>query len=255
MTGHDLKAWIQTWHPEEKAFEWDRVGLQIGSLNQKISKLMITLDVTIDVVNQAIQAGANFILSHHPLLFKPLTNINLDQSNGRLIKMLMDHQITVYSAHTNYDVSETGMNQVLAETLDLEGIQVLEDDPERPMGRMGSLKKPLDVEAFIDYVKKTLNLDFVKMIGTRSKPIQKVAISGGSGSHHYMAAKKKKADVYLTGDITYHTALDMINAKMFTLDIGHFTEHLFKDRLKEALENQFNIMIEISIEDNPYIIK
>lgn len=253
MTGHDLKAYINQFHPEKNAFEWDHVGLQIGSLNQKITKLMITLDVTLEVVNQAIKEGANTILSHHPLFFNPMQTINTDIVKGKLIKLLLDHKIMVYSAHTNYDVSPTGMNQVLAETLLLDDIKVLDEDDIRPMGRIGKLSVPMNLGDFIDYIKAQLNLNNVSLIGSRTKPIQTVAISGGSGSHHYMAAKKKKADVYLTGDITYHVALDMIDAKMFAIDIGHFAEHLFKQSLKEDLEAHGFISVVLSKEISPYL--
>jgi len=252
MNGHDIKAYIQKNHPEETAFDWDHVGLQVGSLNQKITKIMITLDVTKDVVNQAIKENANFILSHHPLLFNPIHTLNLDASKGQLIQKLMDHKITVYSAHTNYDVSSSGMNQVLSDLLGLENSTVLEDDLIRPMGRIGTLKKPLELKDFISFVKKTFNLPYALLIGEKDRLIQKVAVSGGSGSHHYMAAKKKNADIYLTGDITYHTALDMKEVGLLGLDIGHFSESLFKPMLKKAFEALWEIPVLLSKEDSPY---
>jgi len=252
MNGHDIKAYIQKNHPEETAFDWDHVGLQVGSLNQKITKIMITLDVTKDVVNQAIKENANFILSHHPLLFNPIHTLNLDASKGQLIKSLIDHKITVYSAHTNYDISPSGMNQILSDLLGLENSTVLEDDLIRPMGRIGTLKTPLELKDFIELVKEKFELPYVLLIGEKDRLIQKVAVSGGSGSHHYMAAKKKHADIYLTGDITYHTALDIIDVGLLALDIGHFVENHFKTILKKEFEEQFNVPTVLSNEKTPY---
>jgi dinuclear metal center YbgI/SA1388 family protein len=253
MNGHDIKAYIQKNHPEETAFDWDHVGLQVGSLNQKITKIMITLDVTKAVVDQAIKENANFILSHHPLLFNSLQTINLDASKGQLIQKLINHKITVYSAHTNYDISPTGINQVLSDLLGLENSMILEDDLIRPMGRIGTLKTPLELKDFIKLVKETFNLPYALLIGETDRLIQKVAVSGGSGSHHYMAAKKKHADIYLTGDITYHTALEMKEVGILGLDIGHFVESLFKNALKSELEEKWDIPILTSFEQSPYL--
>lgn len=105
--------------PIEKAYSWDNVGLQIGSANQKASKIMITLDVLESVVDEAIAKNVDVIIAHHPLLFKPLKQINFDTPEGRVITKLIRHNITVYASHTNLDVVKGGVNDMLAEQLEI----------------------------------------------------------------------------------------------------------------------------------------
>jgi GTP cyclohydrolase I len=258
MTGHDIVAFFKTHYPETTAYEWDHVGLQVGRLNQKINGILIALDVTDAVIEEAIQKNCNTILSHHPFLFHPLKKINLDTSKGALIEKIIRHELMVYAAHTNYDVGHPGMNQGLADKIGLSDTEVLDiDENGTGIGRIGTIG-PLSLDNFINHVKQSLNLDYVHLISHHDeKIIQKVAISGGSGSHHGIAAKKKNADIYLTGDVTYHTALDFLELKLRVLDIGHFAESHFKSALKrELLAFGIKGPVEISTtEESPFKLK
>ncbi|MCM3738718.1 Nif3-like dinuclear metal center hexameric protein [Oceanobacillus luteolus] len=116
---------IEELAPKEKAYSWDNVGLQIGSANQKATKVMITLDVVESVVDEAIEKDVNLIIAHHPLFFNPLKRINVDTPEGKIISKLIRHDITVYAAHTNLDVVASGVNDMLAKRLKLQNNKTL----------------------------------------------------------------------------------------------------------------------------------
>lgn len=246
MTGHDVKAYFQAFYPETDAFEWDHVGLQVGDLNVPITKILLTLDVTLDVIHQAIKHGANMIVSHHPMLFHAVHTIDVSRAQGTMIEACMKAGITVYSAHTNYDVGEPGMNGVMARMLGLGDIRVLNPDaPGKGIGRVGEIE-PTALSQFTEHIKTVFNVPHVRLITDESlkTPITRVALSGGAGSEDMGAALAQKADLFLTGDIKHHTALDLLAHHLSAVDIGHFAEHVFKEDMKNAFtERGFNVMV------------
>jgi len=247
----EIVRYFETKYPLDLAFEWDNCGLQVGTLNSKVEKILVTLDITKNVVKEAIKNKVNLIISHHPLMFKPMQNIVFDSPRGWMIKNLIQNDIAVYSAHTNFDVAEGGMNDILANALDIKEPKLL--DEINNIGRFGTIDK-IEFEVFIEKVKSTFNLKTVKVIGNTKKSISTVGISGGSGSHHMYAAKKRNCDVYITGDITYHTALDAIQMGITLIDVGHHIEVIFIDAVTNDLQNQFpNIeFMKSEVDTNPY---
>jgi dinuclear metal center YbgI/SA1388 family protein len=247
----EIVRYFETKYPLDLAFEWDNCGLQVGTLNSKVEKILVTLDITKNVVKEAIKNKVNLIISHHPLMFKPMQNIVFDSPRGWIIKNLIQNDIAVYSAHTNFDVAEGGMNDILANALDIKEPKLL--DEINNIGRFGTIDK-IEFEVFIEKVKSTFNLKTVKVIGNTKKSISTVGISGGSGSHHMYAAKKRNCDVYITGDITYHTALDAIQMGITLIDVGHHIEVIFIDAVTNDLQNQFpNIeFVKSEVDTNPY---
>ena len=247
----DIIKYFETKYPKDLAYEWDHVGLQVGTLNTKAQKVLVTLDVTKEVVKEAIAIKANMILSHHPLMFTPMKTISFDSPKGWIIRNLIKHNITVYSAHTNYDVADGGMNDTLAGALGIENPQLL--DATEGIGRYGKIA-PVNFQTFIQNVKEQLNLDVVKVIGNDEKTVKTIGISGGSGSKHMFQAKMKGCDVYLTGDVTYHTALDAIALGITVIDIGHHAEKIFVPSIKAELQSQFPDIefIESQVNTDPY---
>ncbi|MFD1018780.1 Nif3-like dinuclear metal center hexameric protein [Thalassobacillus hwangdonensis] len=120
ITGNDIIKAFEEWCPKHLAFDWDKVGLQIGTLNKKVDNVMVTLDVLENVVDEAIEKDVDLIISHHPIIFKPLEQINPDQPKGRAIQKLLKHDISVYAAHTNLDVVEGGVNDAMAKAVGVE---------------------------------------------------------------------------------------------------------------------------------------
>ena len=246
MNGQIIRNFFETNYPLELAYDWDNVGLQIGSLDKSLTGVLITLDVTLEVLEEAVRKGANLIISHHPLIFKPLKQIVTDTYKGRLIEQLLSSKMTVYVSHTNYDLGHTGMNQVLADRLKLLNQSVLEAVGENHgLGRVGQMPEPLVLPEAIGYIKRALDLRHARLIGTLDdRHIHTLAISGGSGASQMVHAKARGADLYLTGDVSYHQAQDMRQLELCALDIGHYTERLFMTALKRELES-FGVSVPI----------
>ncbi|MEH6978100.1 MULTISPECIES: Nif3-like dinuclear metal center hexameric protein [Bacillus] len=123
--GHEVISLFESMYPKHLAMEGDKIGLQIGALNKQVQHVLIALDVTKAVVEEAIQIGANVIIAHHPLIFSPLKAIHTDKAYGRIIEMCIKNDIAVYAAHTNVDVAKGGVNDLLAEALGLQNTEVL----------------------------------------------------------------------------------------------------------------------------------
>ncbi|MBU1145505.1 MAG: Nif3-like dinuclear metal center hexameric protein [Firmicutes bacterium] len=236
MNSIDVIKYLESYYPKTLAYEWDNVGLQVGTLNKKIKKCLITLDVTKEVVKEAIDKKVQLIISHHPLLFKPLLSVQIDTPRGWIIHHLIKQDISVYSIHTNYDLATGGMNDEFAKILKIQSPKLL--DEEENIGRYGEIEETSMTE-FIQFVKKKLEIDQVRLIGSLDKTIKVVGISGGSGSAHLFQAKRKNCDVYLTGDVTYHTALDALQIGQCVLDIGHYAEKIFKKAIASKLRVEF----------------
>lgn len=247
----DVIRYFETKYPKDLAYDWDNVGIQVGTLNIPAKKILVSLDITKDVVKEAIDLKANMIISHHPLLFNPLDKIIFDTPKGWIIKNLIKHNITVYSAHTNYDTAEGGMNDEFVRLLGLKNSGLL--DEVDGIGRYGDINEQSLID-FIGLIKTTLKLDSVKVIGNDNKIVKRVGISGGSGSKHMYQAKMRRCDVYLTGDVTYHTALDAESIGITLIDIGHHAEKIFVDAVISDLAFKFpEIIFEKSkIDTNPY---
>lgn len=111
--------------PKSLAYDWDNVGLQVGSFSTPVKKIMVTLDVLEEVVDEAITKNVSLIIAHHPLLFKPVKQLSTDTPQGRVLHKLLQHNITVYAAHTNLDIAEGGVNDVLCEKLKIKNTKVL----------------------------------------------------------------------------------------------------------------------------------
>ena len=255
MNGIMFQKKFEKYFPINLAYNWDNVGLQIGSLNREINKILLSLDLTLEVVKEAIKKDAELILVHHPLIFSPIKAIITDDYQGKIIELLIKNNITVYVAHTNFDISNYGMNMILAEMLELENHEILDFTTETEgLGRIGDLKVPITIEEYIPVVKKVFNLQSIKLIGDKNKKIQKIAISGGSGSSIIQKAKKMGADLYISGDITYHHALDALGMELNILDVGHNIEKYSLSFLKEFLsDKKFDCSIVLrEINTDPY---
>ncbi|MFA7560898.1 MAG: Nif3-like dinuclear metal center hexameric protein [Candidatus Izemoplasmatales bacterium] len=247
----EIIRYFENKFPRELAYEWDNVGIQVGTLNLPAKKVLITLDITKEVVKEAIENKVNLIISHHPLLFNPLDKIIFDTPRGWIIKNLIKHNITVYSAHTNYDLAEGGMNDEFARIFNLNNISLLDEID--GIGRYGDIE-PISTLDFIEVVKHKLEIDTVKIIGRYDRLIKRVGISGGSGSKHMYQAKMRGCDIYLTGDVTYHAAIDAEQSGITVLDIGHHAEKIFVKAIKNFLEPEFKDVEFIcsKIDTNPY---
>lgn len=332
--------------PPHYAVPDDKIGLQVGSLNRDVRRVLVALDVTSAVVAEAVKLGAELIVAHHAFIYRPFAHLRTDTPAGALAAELLRHDLAVYIMHTNLDAAEGGINDWMADALGLEGRTVLEEvhherlfklvvfvprthqdqvrdalfaagagwignyshcsfnvdgigtflpregaDPflgqtgrlERaeevrietvvpdgirrqvieamlrahpyeevaydlyPMelkgrtvglGRVGMLPEPEPLDAFAERVKRGFDVPFVRVVGDGSRPVRKVAVLGGSGSRYVKRALQAGADVMVTGDIDYHTAMDAAAAGLAIVDPGHHAEKILKPRLTAWLQEQ-----------------
>ncbi|MBC1293100.1 Nif3-like dinuclear metal center hexameric protein [Listeria booriae] len=349
--GYEYIAILEGIAPRKYAMEGDPIGLQIGDLSHKVRKIMFTLDVLENVVDEAIVKGVDLIIAHHPLLFRPLKKIDMATPEGRIVKKLIKHDITVYAAHTNLDIANGGVNDALSELLGLEDTDIIvptykesyskmavytpdfaeesvrlalvnngagkvsdlysectfsmdgtgrflpgeEANPtigepgkleevqevrieaifprsemdrimkavkiahpyevpvidvmpieniksEMGLGRIGNLPKAMEMHNFIAYVKEKLSMSNVRVIGDLTTPVRKVGIIGGDGNKFIHNVKRAGADVFITGDIYYHTGHDLLAIGLPTIDAGHYIEKV----MKASLRNQFEAMARVN---------
>ena len=254
MNGIDIIEIFESLYPRDLAYNWDNVGLQIGTLNKDVNKILLSLDLTLEVVEEAINSKTELIIVHHPLIFSALKSINTDTYKGKVIEKLIKSDITLYVAHTNFDVSNYGMNSILANMLNLKSQEILELTTESEgLGKVGLVDSILMSE-YIDYVKNTFKVKNARFIGDLNKDVKKVAITGGSGSSTIYSAKKMGVDLLITGDMSYHQAHDALAINLNVLDIGHNIEKFFVYELKNILVNKgvtSNIVIS-KINTDPY---
>lgn len=363
IRGEELIHWLNQFAPPRLAVENDRIGLQVGSASASVEGILVTLDVTEEVVDEAIASGANWIIGHHAIIFQPLKQIRTDFPSGRVLQKCIKHDLQVFIAHTNLDATVDGVNDVLAEKLGLkatrtflthgqdhwkklvvfvpethsiiveqalgnagagcignyshctfqtagtgtffplEGTQPfigeqgkleraneirietvipeskqLEiihamkqvhpyeevaydvyplDLPGEPigMGKVGTLAQRTSLKKFANQVKQAYKLSHVRFVGHPDRQVQKVAILGGSGSRYIREAIRQRADVYLTGDIDFHTAQDALAAGLSLIDPGHHVEFVAMQRVVDRLIQHFDrrVPIQLSqVDTNPF---
>ncbi|KKB41899.1 Nif3-like dinuclear metal center hexameric protein [Bacillus thermotolerans] len=334
--GHEVIQLFEQFAPKRYAMEGDRIGLQVGQLNKPVERVLVALDVLEEVVDEAIEKDVQLIIAHHPIIYRPLKAIMTNEPAGRLIEKLIKHDIAVYAAHTNLDVAEGGVNDWLAEALELSETDVLvptyEDELKKlavfvpvshaeqvrealgkagagfigeyshcsfsaegtgrfmpsdqaspfigqsgeleaveevkvetiypksiekkvlsamlkahpyeeaaydlypldnegealGLGRIGKLAHPMTLQEFAEFVKEKLEVSTVRVVGSLTDQVKKVAVLGGDGNKYFQSAKFKGADVYVTGDFYYHTAHDALAAGLNVVDPGHNVEKVMK---------------------------
>lgn len=223
-----------------KAHEsWDNSGLQIGSKMVYINKIMLTLDLDLEAAEYAVNEKVDLIITHHPFFFSSIKKIDTDTYDGKIIKMLIQNNINLYSMHTSYDMAEKGVNYDLARKLDILNYDILHpiNIDNSGYGGIGEIT-PRNIVDFTKFVKESLKADYVKLYcGDDKKLVKKVAFCGGSGSEFIEDAINLNADVYITGDIKYHQAQTAIKNDLCIIDAGHYnTEVHSMVSLKNILE-------------------
>lgn len=236
---------IEKTYPRKEAMDWDNVGLLAGRTDKEIKKVFVALDATDSVIDYAVQHQVDMLITHHPLLFRPVKKItNEDFIGNRLVKLLRN-DISYYAMHTNYDV--LGMAGLAAETLGLQEEEVLDvTNPESMdgIGRMGRIFE-MTLKDCCELVKKKFALSTVRVFGDLNQKVEKIAICPGSGKHMTSLALKKGADVLVTGDIDHHEGIDAVAQGLAVIDAGHYgLEHIFIEDIYTFLQQHTNIIVE-----------
>lgn len=227
-------TFVEEMAPRALALEGDNTGWQVGDPESPVEAVLLAMDADDRVVDEAVKMGAGLIVAHHPLIFRPVRSVRLDLPGGALLARLIRAGIGVYAAHTSLDAAEQGVNAVLAGRLGLTGFRVL--DEEGGLGRVGRLPEALPFDVFAGRVKAVLGVPSVRVGGPRDRMVSKVALCGGSGGDLWSKAAFAGADVFVTGDLKYHTARDILAAGMNFVDPGHYSsERIILEPLRDHL--------------------
>ncbi|MFC6181928.1 Nif3-like dinuclear metal center hexameric protein [Lactiplantibacillus daowaiensis] len=316
MLASELIARFEEFAPLKLKWHHDPTGLQIGDPNQEIHKVLVTLDVRPEVVDEAIAVGADMIFAHHPVMFRPADNLDYQDPQKAMYGKIAAHHILVYAAHTNLDCADGGMNDWLAQALRLQQVTGLVPGYREPavrltvtvpaaqservqecltkrhqatvdryafnsgaqfsvdllqanlsgalaeiktligsdawdyqvmplltgghqysMGRIGDLAKPMTVQDFAAECKRVFHVDGLRLVSQHpDQLIQRVAVLGGDGGKFYHDALQKGAQVYVTGDVYYHTGHDMLASGLSVIDPGHHIESICKPHLTQLFK-------------------
>lgn len=241
----ELTDLIEKTAPQELSEDWDNSGWQIKLENPACKKICLALSPTLDVIEQAVENGCDFLITHHPLFFEKTNKLLFDNLVSKIAQIAIKNNLQIYCAHTNLDKASNGLNYAMAKKLGLDEIEKVND-----FVFQGKTSWEYNLNELINLVKKTFEIDKIKLINPLNKnKVNSIAICTGSGMEF---AQETNADVFLSGDLKYHTALNIQDK--IVMDIGHFeSEKFVVDLFKEIFKNK-NIEIFVAKEKNPWTI-
>lgn len=250
---------LETLSPRSFAEQWDNVGLLAGRYDKEVQTVMLALDATDSVVEEAVEKGADLLVTHHPLIFSARKSVTDGDFIGRRLVKLLQHDISYYAMHTNFDVM--GMADAAADEIGLLDRQVLdvtyEDDISREgIGRVGRMPVSMTLEECGAYVKRAFALESVKIFGEKDCQVSIAAVSPGSGKSVIGSAVSAGAQVLITGDIDHHEGIDAVAQGLTIIDAGHYgVEKIFVPYIEEYLRRECARLTVIRAQEkNPFWI-
>ncbi len=238
----DIIKHLESLSPLSMACDWDNVGLLAGRSDKEVKTVYLALDATEEVIRDAILYQADMLITHHPLIFKAIKNIHSEDYIGKRLIALLQHDISYYAMHTNFDVM--GMSDAAADELGLKDCKVLEITYEDEIskegeGRCGSLQRIMALSELAHYVKNVFQIDSVKVFGNPEMNIEKVAIVPGSGKDYIDLSIQAGVDLLITGDIDHHSGIDANEKGLAIMDAGHYgLEKLFIPYMQEYFRRE-----------------
>ena len=243
--------------PTKYAEEWDNVGFLAGRREKMVQTVFIALDATDEIIEEAIEVGADMILTQHPLIFEPVTRVNGDDFIGRRLVRLLQNDICYYAMHTNFDV--VAMAQAAADEMGITGTEVLsvtfdDGNGKEGIGRYGKAERVMSLSEYAAYVKEVFHLKYVNVYGDLEAPVETVAICPGSGKSTMKDAVRIGADVLITGDVDHHMGIDLAAQGVCVIDAGHYgLEKIFAPYMKDFLKKEIpSVQIQTAEEKNPF---
>ena len=237
--------------------DFDNVGLMVGDKNKEVKKVLLALDCTLKVIEEAKKENVELIITHHTHILKRPSSITTDTLQGKKIIELIKNDISLYSSHTNLDSVENGLNDTIVSILGFDNSKILEKnkrDDKAGLGRIVSLKESIQLEDLISKIKKSLNINNLRVVKGKDK-VNKIAIINGSGQDFIGKAVALGADCIITGDTTYHFASDYKEMEISILDVGHFaSEQITFFNVMENLKEKFKDVefITSTVEEDPF---
>jgi len=244
----DIYEFLKTIAPEEMAMDNDNVGFLVGIGEAEVSKILVCLDITSDVISEALEIGVQLIVAHHPLFFD-LKSVTDSDITGSKIVRLLSNGVSAICMHTNLDAVQGGVNDALAVAVGIADDNIsaeplpdhtcLETGEIVSLGRVGYLREPCSMPDYLARLKKALNVNGLRYHDAK-RDVHRVAISSGSGSSEWEKALKSNCDTFITADIKYHLFLEAKERGINLIDAGHFsTENLVSDVLLGKLQAAF----------------
>jgi dinuclear metal center YbgI/SA1388 family protein len=252
-------------YPREWAEQWDRVGLVLGEFGTVVERVLCVVDCVPETVDEAVAAGADLIVAHHPLLLKPVSSIAPDTFKGRMIHRLIRADIALYAAHTNADIANPGVSDALAARLDLGDLRPLVPAEGagagggRGTGRIGTLATPMPLDEFAGFAARRLPATAagVRAAGDPERMVRTLAVCGGAGDSFLAAASAAGVDAYLCADLRHHPASEHLAAGgPALLDVAHWaSERPWLDDVAEWLRGQFPVEAIVSdLDTDPWTV-
>lgn len=239
---------IERKFPPEYAEDFDNIGLLVGRRNKEVSKVVLCLDANKNVVKEAIEKGAELIITHHPVIFNPIKSINDDTDAGEMLVLAIENGISIYSAHTNLDSAPLGLTDTVCQLLDLSPVTNLEGN----LGRFCNAPKNTTAKSLCDRIKKEFGIEKLFSTFTTDKKIKTVAVcNGGGGGELVDIAKSLGADVYISGDLKHHEMSALkISDKTDFIEMRHFdSEKIAPYIIKEVLLKAFGKDLELIVSE------
>ena len=249
-TVREIEQSLFSWAPRESAMDWDNVGHLVGDPEQEVKRIVVALDITERVVQEAIDCGAQLIVSHHPVMNvrwheREMQTLRPDTRLGGLLTMLVKNDISAICMHTNLDIADGGVNDALMAALGAEVTGGLEpagtaaDGRTLTCGRVGKLPNPMTMAEFLPYVAGRLHVNGLRYVNG-GLPVERIAVCGGSGGNMLELAAAKGCDTFVTADVKYNRFLAAKELGINLIDADHFcTENVVIPVLQEKLQRQF----------------
>ncbi|MBW8171478.1 Nif3-like dinuclear metal center hexameric protein [Ornithinimicrobium sp. Arc0846-15] len=237
-------AALDEFFPPESAQSWDRVGLTAGDPAQPVAKVLLAVDPSLAVIDQAIAGGYDLIVTHHPLLLRGINSVATTSAKGVAVTRLISAKVALYCAHTNADVADPGVGQALAHAAGLTTTHPLEITEGQELGRVGELSASMSLADFAGLLSRNLpqTAAGLRVSGPPDAVVQRVAVLGGAGDSAFGAVRASGADIYVTADLRHHAALEAREEALvgdgtpYLIDAGHFaTEYLWLQGLADRL--------------------
>ena len=264
-TVREVVAALDRRYPRDWAEQWDKVGLVLGEFDTAVRRVLCVVDCVPETVDQALAAGADLIVAHHPLLLKPVSSIAPDTYKGRIIHRLIRADVALYAAHTNADIANPGVSDALAARLELADLRPLVpasgpgEGGGRGIGRIGQLAEAMPLEEFAAFAARRLPATAagIRAAGEPGRMIHTVAVCGGAGDSFLAPAAAAGVDAYLCADLRHHPASEHLAAGgPALLDVAHWaSERPWLDEVAEWLRGTFPVEALVSdLDTDPWTV-
>ncbi len=260
LTCGDVARWLETLAPPHLAEDYDNVGLLVGEADTIVRGVLVALDITPEVLTEAVEQGANLVISHHPIWFRSRKSLRGDDFVSRQILFAIRNDLALYACHTNLDSIRDGVNRTIVDRLGLRDVEFLSPKSsstktpaahptdggghgpfcEAGTGMIGELPEPLTTDELLAQVHELFECGCIRYTpGPANRPLRRIAVCGGAGSFLLDTARARGADAFITADVTYHQFFETCGDMLF-MDIGHYeseqyTSEVIRDYIQQRI--------------------